>query len=145
MRVEAVEFDVDDGRVTPGMPAVCTLDTYPDEPIPCRVESVAPVAQEAERSTLRRYFRVRVALDRSDPERMRPGMSAKVEVVTAAVDDALLAPRAALDLAADPPRAARAGGGWAPVRLGACDAERCVVEDGLREGDRLAAARPEAS
>ena len=142
MMVEAVLFDVDDGRVASGMPAVCTLDSYPDQPAPCRVVEVSRVAQEIERSTLRRTFRVRLDLERSDPERMRPGMSAKVEVTTAAVDGALVAPRAAFDWSGPSPRAALASGGWALISLGPCDARECVVEGGLAEGTSLAPARP---
>ena len=141
MTVEAALFDVDDGRVTPGMPAACTLDSYPDQPVGCRVAEVSPVAQEIDRSTLRRTFRVRMDLERSDPERMRPGMSAKVEITTAAVDGALVAPRAALDWSGPGPRAALAAGGWAAVSLGPCDARECVVEGGLAEGTPLAPAR----
>ena len=142
MTVEAVLYDVDDGRVTPGMPAVCTLDSYPEEPVRCRVAEVSRVAQEVDRSTLRRTFRVRMDLERSDPERMRPGMSVKVEITTAAVDGALVVPRAALDWSGAHPRAALARGGWAEVVLGPCDAGECVVESGLAEGTPLVPARP---
>jgi multidrug resistance efflux pump len=145
LMVEAVLFDVDDGRVAPGMEAVATLDAYPELRLPGRVAEVSPVAREVERSTLRRYFRVAIALQRVDPERMRPGMSVKVEVETAARDDVLVAPRVALDLDADPPRAALAGGGWAAVALGPCDAGRCVVERGLDPGARLRPAAPAAA
>ncbi len=137
LEVEAVLFDVDDGLVTPGMAAVATPDAYPDLRLPGRVREVAPVAREVERSTLRRYFRVAIALDRVDPERMRPGMSVKVEVTTAGRPNALVAPREALDLGTEPPRAALAGGGWAAVQLGPCNAAECIIERGLDEGARL--------
>jgi hypothetical protein len=65
-------------------------------------------------------------------------MSVKVEVLGEPVEGALLAPRAALDLTAEPPRAQRADGDLVEVRLGPCDAMRCAVEGGLTAGDRLA-------
>jgi hypothetical protein len=64
-------------------------------------------------------------------------MSVRVEVLAPAVRNALLAPRAGLDLGADPPRARLAGGLSPAVRLGPCTATECVIEQGLREGDRL--------
>jgi multidrug resistance efflux pump len=137
MVVDADLSDVDDGRVTPGMEVVCTLDAYPKETYHGRVEDVAAVAQEAPRRPLLRSFPVRIRLDRVDPQHMRPGMSVRVEVLGSPVRNALLAPRAALDLTASPPRARLAGGGTAEVHLGPCNAAECVVETGLREGEAL--------
>ncbi len=135
MRVEATLSDVDDGRVTAGAHATCTLDAYPDDPFIGTIREVAPVAQEMGQQSLRRAFKVVIALDRTDPERMRPGMSVKVEVRGAPVAGALTAPRAALDVAA--PAAFLAGGERVPVELGRCDAHRCVIAKGLAEGQAL--------
>jgi multidrug resistance efflux pump len=135
--VKAGLSDVDDGRVTPGMEVLCTLDAYPGEAFHGRVEDVAAVAQEAPRRPLLRSFPVRIRLDRTDPRRMRPGMSVRVEALCPEQRNALLAPRAGLDLGSNPPRARLAGGRTAALRLGACDARECVVEAGLKEGDRL--------
>ncbi len=140
-RVVAQLADVDDGRIAIGMPAVCTHDTYPDERFPGKVAELTPVAQEPARLSLRRAFRVRIDLDRVDPGRMRPGMSVKVEVTPRRDPSALLAPRAALDLAARPPRARLRDGREVEVRLGPCSAGECVVEGGLAEGTRLGAVR----
>ncbi len=137
MKVEAWLSDVDDGLVVPGMPATCTLDTYPDLAFPGRVEDVTPIAQSVRWQSLRRAFRVSIRLDEADPERMRPGMSVKVEVRHGSPREALLAPRAALDLAAEPPRAFLADGDVVEVALGACDSMACEVESGLAEGARL--------
>jgi HlyD family secretion protein len=135
--VDADLSDVDDGRVTPGMEVLCALDAYPAETYHGRVEDVAAVAQEAPRRPLLRSFPVRIRLDRVDTRRMRPGMSVRVEVLGPPVRNALLVPRAALDLTASPPRVRRAAGGTAEVSLGACDAAECVVEKGVREGEVL--------
>lgn len=137
LEVQAELSDVDDGRVRPGMPARLTLDAYPDRSYAGRVIAVSPVARESARSPLLRSFRVRIALLEHDPARQRPGLSVKAEVLGPLQREALLAPRAALDLSARPPRALLAGGGAAPVELGACDPERCVVLSGLTPGERL--------
>jgi HlyD family secretion protein len=137
MRVEAVLTDVDDGRIKVGDPARCVMDAYPELSIPCRVASITPIAQEPERRSLRRSFRVLVELDRTYPDRMRPGMSIKVEVEAFRLPDTLLAPRGGLRLDEEPPVALLHGGAEREVRIGACNALECVVENGLTEGDRL--------
>lgn len=137
MIVQANLSDVDDGRIAPGMEVVCTLDAYPNAPYRGRVTEISPVARESRRSPLLRHFPVRIALDKSDPRRMRPGMSVRVEVLGPEKKDALLVPRAALDFSGGKTRALLASGGTADVRLGPCGAEECVVEAGLEEGMRL--------
>ncbi len=137
MEIAAELSDVDDGRIAPGMPAVGVLDAFPDREFRGTVRDVGAVAQEAKRRSVRRSFPVRIALDATDPERMRPGMSVRVEVETKRLDGVLLVPRAGLDLSSDPPRARLAGGREVEVALGPCSALECVVESGLSEGDLL--------
>ena len=48
-----------------------------------------PVAQEDDNQSLRRSFRVVIRLDDSDPERMRPGMSVRAEVLPLPLTDAI--------------------------------------------------------
>jgi len=137
MRIESRLGDVDDGRIEIGDRATCTMDAHPELPIPCEIVDFTPIAQEGDRQSVRRSFRVSVALERTETALMRPGMSVKVEVETSSLPDALLAPRGGLDLSAEPPVAHLAGGGEREVRIGSCNALECVVEDGLVEGDRL--------
>jgi multidrug efflux pump subunit AcrA (membrane-fusion protein) len=140
MMVKAALSDVDDGRVEPGMRVTCFLDAYPGAAFSGRVAEVSPVARESGRTALLRFFEVRVELAPLPPGQaghLRPGMSVRVEVAAAPLRGALLVPRAALDLAAAPPRALLAGGGSAPLRLGPCDAAWCVAESGVREGQAL--------
>jgi len=139
MEVEAKLSDVDDGRIAPGLPAVCVLDAYPERTYPGRIAEITPVAQEAAGRSLRRAYNVRVTLAAPDVERMRPGMSVKVEVRPAPREDVLLAPRAGLDLAGKQPRARLASGETVDVTLGACSREQCVVEGGIADGARLRA------
>ena len=141
MEVEASLSDVDDGEVQMGMESVCRLDAYPELEFPGTVREVTPIAQETAPRSLRRAFRVMIALDRSDPERMRPGMAVQVVVDAHHVSDALLAPRAALVLGDGNARAVLANGTEQPIKLGRCDALECVIVAGLTEGTRLGTAR----
>jgi multidrug resistance efflux pump len=137
LQVEAKLSDVDDGRIVPQLPVVCVLDAYPDRVFTGRVGDITPVAQEEQGRSLRRAFNVRIALDAPDAERMRPGMSVKVEVRRPSREDVLIAPRAGLDFSSAKPRARLASGKDVDVTLGGCNRESCVVESGLADGAKL--------
>ncbi|MEO8184387.1 MAG: efflux RND transporter periplasmic adaptor subunit [Deltaproteobacteria bacterium] len=104
LHVKARLSDVDDGRLAVGMPAVCYLDAYPELEFPGVVSEVSPVAREPSRDSWRRSFEVRVGLDHVDLERMRPGMSVRVEVKSQRAQASLLAPRTSFDRNAMPAR-----------------------------------------
>jgi len=137
LRVEAKLADVDDGRISSGLPVVCILDAYPDRKFTGHVGDITPVAQEAAGRSLRRAYNVYVHLDQSDVERMRPGMSVKVEVQLPARENVLLAPRLGIDFSGPRPRARLADGGAADVKLGPCNREACIVLGGVDDGTRL--------
>jgi multidrug resistance efflux pump len=144
MQVDAVLFDVDDGTIAPGARAMCTADTYPDEEFPGTVIAITPMAQELRRGTQRRAFRATVALERTDPARLRPGMSVKVEVEAERREGALLVPRSCI-APAGAAAVVLADGTRADVRLGPCSARECVVESGVAAGARLRRAAGGAS
>ncbi|HUH05587.1 MAG TPA: efflux RND transporter periplasmic adaptor subunit [Kofleriaceae bacterium] len=141
MEVVAQLSDVDDGRIAVDMPVRCVLDAYPDRPFTGRIAEISEIAQAHSESSTRRFFKVTVALDQTDSEVMRPGMSVRVDVLTRAEADVLVAPRAALHSTATEWHAALAGGGERPVEIGFCTAQACTITSGLREGDELRRAR----
>lgn len=126
LRVTASLADVDDRKIAPGMPATVVLDAYPSVTYSGHVDSISAVAQEntTNRQSLRRSFRVAIKLDRLDPARMRPGLSARVIVQRDAIDNALLIPRSALTKVKN-------------ARIGDCNDLECIVVSGLKEGERL--------
>ncbi len=95
-----------------------------------RVRDVSAVARELPGASSRRAFRV--LLDLEDRvlvrERLRPGMSMRVEVVAERRENARLARRDALVPGVDGVRLRRPDGGLDPVRLGPCNATDCVLE-----------------
>jgi multidrug efflux pump subunit AcrA (membrane-fusion protein) len=76
------------------------------------------MAQETSPRALRRAFTVSVRLARTDAERMRPGMAARVRVITETRKEVLLVPRASVDFSATPD----------PT----CNLFECVVEESRR-------------
>lgn len=141
MMVEARLSDVDDGKIGRGMRALCTLDTYPESPVNGTITEISPVAHEAGRRSMQRYFRVAVNLDSSDPDLMRPGMSVKVEVETTSLTDVVLAPREAIAFEDDGVFVVLEGGGREAVQLGPCNVLECVLEDGPPVGTPLGSRR----
>jgi len=137
MMVDTRMSDVDDGKVTPGMGVVCTLDAYPEHEIRGFVRSITPVAQGSNMRSEQRFFRLDVDLEESDPELMRPGMSVKVLVVTASRDDELLVPRGALEFGDEDVFAVLENGERLRIELGPCSAHECSVASGLTEGTRV--------
>ena len=111
MMVEANLSDVDDGRIKPGMQVLCTLDAYPDTTYRGRVVDISPVAREMRRSPLLHYFPVRIALEKADTRRMRPGMSVRVEVMAAETEGRPAGAAGGPGLRRGGPRALLAGGG----------------------------------
>jgi HlyD family secretion protein len=142
-RVRAWLADVDDGKVAPGMPARVVLDAYPDRVFKGVVRDVSPVARTpGDRQAQRRVFTVNVDLEEADAGTLRPGLSARVEVLTERKADALLVPRPALSWTADGPRALLADGGEVVVALGGCNRDVCLVTGGLDMAARLRRALP---
>ena len=68
---------------------------------------------------------------------MRPGLSARIVVRRLNQPRTLLAPRAAIDFAGTG-KVHLASGQTKEVKLGPCNAQDCVVLDGLTEGEKLA-------
>lgn len=137
MVVDTRMSDVDDGKVTPGMRVLCTLDAYPERQIPGQVRSITPVAQWLNWRSEQRFFRIIVDLEETDPEIMRPGMSVKVEVITVTRDDELLVPRKALEFGLEEVFVTLDDGERRQIELGPCTAHECAVASGLRAGDRV--------
>jgi len=138
LQVQAELSDVDDGKVAVGMVGVCTLDAVPDQPLPCTVASLTPVARAKGSASLRRAFEVVLEITAGAGPEARPGMSVKVVLPQAPVKQALLVPRGAVVRgSSETVRVRVAGGGLRDVTLGTCDAQDCVVEQGLTAGTRV--------
>ena len=137
LQVNASLPDVDDGRIAAGMPATVTIDGYPNVHFPATISTIAAVAQEEARLSMRRKFRVVVKLAKIDQSLMRPGLSARVEIRRATQNNVLIAPRAAIDFSGKQPLARLASGRNVAIGVGACNAQECVITSGLDEGVRL--------
>ena len=95
MQVTMMVHEVDRHRVATGLPVKLRLEAYPEAVFTGRIESVARLAAELETGTGVRGFATVARIDGSDP-RLRPGMTAIVEIGLGEVADAVLVPRSAV-------------------------------------------------
>ncbi len=141
--VEAQIDERDMAAVHVGMKALMTSDTWPDLTFAGRLIRIGSEAMQKRSTSMTagreedRIFKGRITL--SDPRnRLRPGMSLYVDLITRTVRNALVVPREAL--------VAETGSVWAveggcavqrSLQLGVRDARRVQVKSGLRDGDEV--------
>ena len=133
--------DVDDRKISEGMAVRVMLDAFPEIELNGTIRSIAPMAQEIDWASLRRAFQVQIDLDETDPERLRPGLSARVEVIRQTLPDVLIVPRAAVDLSAEKPSVRLVGGRTVEITIAGCNALDCAVMGDLEVGARVEPAR----
>jgi membrane fusion protein, multidrug efflux system len=117
-----------------GSAATVTVDAWPDRTFEGRMHFLAPAATGPTRT-----FPAEIALDNGDGA-LRPGMVARVTLVRRQHDSAIVVPREALQVRDQGNVAIVLEGDVArvrPVRLGAFEGDRVLVEEGLAPGDRL--------
>ncbi len=137
MVVEAQLSDVDDGSIYTGMKVHCILDAYPSLRFAGQIKSISPVAHAPGYRSIRRIFDVVVQLDETDTDKMRPGMSVRVEVKGPVKEKVTLIPRSSLLFSDDGVKALLASGQESDVEIGSCSVEQCIVVSGLSVGTKL--------
>jgi len=113
LHVDVDEADV--GRVATGQSAEFSVDAYPDQRFPARIEQVRYAPQTVEGVVT---YETLLAVDNADLL-LRPGMTATAEILVQRLEDVLLVPNAALRFS--PPRLpggqAKRGGGLVGMLL----------------------------
>jgi len=117
LQVELAVHEIDRVHLREGQPVRVGFDAFGYLELSGAVSSIAELSSAARRGSRIQRFDVVVTLEGSDP-RLRPGMSARAEIVTARRDDVLRVPRAALARRGDEVVVVRADGTVEPVRVG---------------------------
>jgi multidrug efflux pump subunit AcrA (membrane-fusion protein) len=140
MEAEGDIDEADSGRVALGQRVTFRLDAHPDDVFSGRVRSVGgSVQSRSERNPLK-VVRLEIDLDRTDPQRMRPGMRFLGTIETESVHKALVAPLEAVFNRPDGPVVYRKTG-WRsqeahPV-LGLRNDRLVEIKSGLKAGDMV--------
>ena len=146
MEVHAKIREVDVHKVAPGYLATARVDAYPNLILPATVRAIGVLAERTQSGSGEKTFRLIVDLDQPD-ERLRPGMTARVEIQSGSVDDAILLPLQALW--------ENDGQSWCwvvrhgeelerrEVRIGLRSHQLAEVIDGLAAGERVSLVGPQ--
>ena len=147
----ALEVEQKDiGPIRVGLPVRIHLDPFPDRVYHGKVVEVASVAKasqiegswwDANKNT----FTTMIDVQENDPERLRPGMNATLEVYSTHLDNVTFIPLEALFHQQNHPVAYLQSGARfraVPLRVDAQNKDKIVVRKGLRPGQRIALVPP---
>ena len=126
------------------------LDAYPDAVFEGEIENIADLAKRkisriTGKATGAKVFEVEVEVDSQD-ERLKPGLSATVDIIISTYENALYIPLEAvfIDELDRTTVFVKKGGGIEQkvVKLGESNERVILVVDGVKEGDELLLGRP---
>jgi multidrug efflux pump subunit AcrA (membrane-fusion protein) len=133
--------EVDAGKVAVGQRVSFRLDAHPDDVFNGTITRASRTVQQKQNTRdPMKVLRVEIALDRTDPVKMRPGMRFKGTIELSRVKNALLVPRKAIFVSDNGPVVYRRGlfsVDTVPVELGRENEETVEVKKGLVAADRI--------
>jgi HlyD family secretion protein len=133
--------EVDAGKVAVGQRVTIRLDAHPDEEFHGTIRRAGKTVQQQQQTRdPMKVLRVEIALDKSDPVKMRPGMRFQGTVELQRDRNVVLAPRNAIFVSPKGPYALRRG--WfavneIPLRLGRQNDKFVEVLGGLTANERI--------
>jgi HlyD family secretion protein len=141
MKAEGEVDEVDAGRVAVGQRVTLRLDAHPDDELHGTITNAARTVQRKKGTQDPvKVLRVDVALDQTDPAKMRPGMRFQGTIELGRVKNAVLIPREAVFVSTEGPFVYRRGAldvDTVPVRLGRQNDKSVEVLQGVAAGDRV--------
>lgn len=147
LTVETQVRETDIYKVEKDQQVVIAVDAYPELALKGRVSFIGTLAQEASGRRGGKYFTVTVLVEETDP-RLRPGMSARVELLVEHLDEATYVPLEAVYERGGKHYAYVTGRGAPEARevlLGPSNENHVVVEAGLEPGERVLLGAPDDS
>lgn len=130
--------EADSGKLAEGQRVTLRLDALPDLELGGRVAAVTRAVERRSWDSPLKVVRLEVALDRTDPDTMRPGMRFRGTVEIGRAVGVVTVPAAALQPTADGPvvwRRTALGATRTAVEVGARNDELAEVRSGLAAGD----------
>ncbi|HTV25753.1 MAG TPA: HlyD family efflux transporter periplasmic adaptor subunit [Polyangiaceae bacterium] len=146
MEAEVFVLEADAGGLKVGKPARVILESHTDQVYEATIASIDTLAKRPHNGVPTQYFGLRLAFEKTDALRMKPGGRVKATLVLDS-QEALSVPRHAVFERDGKSVVYRWQGGQfqaVPVQLGATTPGRVVVASGLVAGDRIALADPNA-
>lgn len=147
MEIEASVVEADIAKVKEGQTVRFTVDSFPDEPFYGKVKQVRNQAITTSNVVT---YSVIIGIDNNELK-LKPGMTANVEIITARKNDALLLPNQALRFQMDKNRRYKEKGVWVlrggtPVRVNVTegisdDSNTEILNMDLKEGEEVIISR----
>jgi HlyD family secretion protein len=140
MQMKAVILEVQAGRVQTGQQAEVRLDSNPDRVYKGVLTSLGTVFRVKSDSQPAIVFDAVIDLSESDPELMRPGMAAGVDIIVSSKNDVLQAPEAAIvynEQGAAVWKKSFLSSTLTPVTLGVRSAGMVEILSGVAENDAV--------
>lgn len=146
MRAEGEIDEADAGRVQPGQRVSLRLDAHPDVLFSGRVRDIRGAVETRSFIDPVKVVRISIDLERTDPQKMRPGMRFVGTVELSRAAKVLLVPAEAVFNRGDGPvvfKKTRLGAQETRPEFGRRNEEWVEVRKGLADGDRVARTLPE--
>lgn len=140
MQLKAQVAEPDSGKVAVGQRVKITLDGTQEIVIEGKIESLGRVFRDKSFQDKRRIFDVIIAFDSSD-SRLRPGMTARVDIVTDTLKDQLTLPASIVNINNGKPQVTRVGtvsDELVTLDIKAVNGTKVIIKDGLSAGDKVA-------
>lgn len=141
MKAKGEVDEVDAGKIAVGERVTFRLDSHPDDELHGTITQAArTVQQQANTKNPVKVLNVDIAIDKTDPAKMRPGMRFQGTVELARSRQTIVIPRNAVFVSAKGPIAYRRGVfgvAQVPLKLGRENDKLVEVLSGLGAGDRV--------
>jgi RND family efflux transporter MFP subunit len=141
MIVETNVSEVDVSKIETDQKVEITLDAIPGPVFSGTITDISTLAHTKDRGSQINVFDVEVEIDSAD-ERLKPGMSAKADIIINVYEDVISVPIEAVFERDDTTIVYTPGGKKMPIALGARNDEAVIVTSGLEEGDDIALIDP---
>ncbi len=146
MQVAAVIPEPQAGKVKNGLPVEIRLDSSPDRVFKGKIQSLGRIFRTKAPDQPAIVFDAVITIYDPDPELMRPGMAAGVDIIVSSKENVLQIPETAV-IYGEGGLFVWKGGVWkkkpAPIKIGARSGGMVEVKAGLRENDRVVIAAEE--
>ncbi|WP_054453984.1 efflux RND transporter periplasmic adaptor subunit [Pseudoalteromonas porphyrae] len=137
MQVKAQIDEPDSGKITPGQTVKITIDGSTELVVSGKVKSLGRVFREKSYQDKRRIVDAIISIDNLDISAIRPGLTARLEITTALLAQALSIPLASLQYDLQGPFVETTENNKQLIEISHFTDNLAVIKSGLQQGDEV--------